>query len=219
MDVKTVDGVIAKEGRYYYADRGQVVFLEKILCDQDLNNMFLVRPFYEGTAMDCDCAGGYHREYEVPYEVEGESFIVSCIYDKEPLAKLGKEFKAKQKELTDIAIAIGSLKGEVSHLESSKKEVQRKIEDITKNNSHLFEENKRSKESIDKWKEKINDARQKLSELEDSCEEYTSDKTNKELARLRKIEFKMQCLEASGVDNWTHYGDSLDDYYERYPNG
>lgn len=219
MNVKTVDGIEAIENRYYYTDNGQVVVLDKILCDTDLNNMFLVTPFYEGEAMDCDCAGGYHREYEIPYEHQGEPIVVKHIFDKEPIAKLGIEFKAKQKELTDLALAIVSMKGELSKVNVLKVNTETRIECIKKENSQYFEENKRSKESLNECKERINSARQKLSELEDSCEEHTSDKTNKELTRLRKIEFKMRCLEAGGVDNWTYYCESLNDYRERYPNG
>lgn len=219
MKVKTVDGIEAIEGSYYYTDSGQLVILNKILCDQDFNNMFLVTPFYEGETMTASCDGGLHSECYETYEHEGEPFIVKHIFDKEPLDKLGKEFKAKQKELTDIAIVIGSMKGELSKINTLKVNTENKIECIKKDNKHLFDENERLNKLLEEAKEKINNARQKLSELEDSCEEYISEKTNKELAKLRKIEFKMQCLEAGGVDNWAHYGYSLDKYYERYPNG
>ncbi|RLC69293.1 MAG: hypothetical protein DRH97_00405 [Chloroflexi bacterium] len=219
MDVKTVDGVILKEGKWYYTDNGQAVILDKILCDTDLNNMFLVTPIYEGEAMGCSGDGGCHSEYTVDYECEGMPRIVNCLFKKEPLAKLGEEFKAKQKELTDIAIAIGSMKSGLKDTERAKKEVLDSIEKVKRDNAQLFNQNEMHKSTLEITINETRDARQKLSELEDGCEVYDQANELKEIARLRKIEFKMQCLEACGVDNWNFYDVSLSEYSKRYPNG
>lgn len=37
--------------------------------------------------------------------------------------------------------------------------------------------------------------------------------TKAEYQRLLDVEFKMDCLEAGGVDNWDWYSESLKDYY------
>jgi len=38
--------------------------------------------------------------------------------------------------------------------------------------------------------------------------------TAERLKQLEDIEFKMECLESGGVDNWVHYGDSLEEYHK-----
>jgi len=38
--------------------------------------------------------------------------------------------------------------------------------------------------------------------------------TKERLKKLEDIEYKMQCLEQGGVDNWEFYGDSLEEYFK-----
>lgn len=40
--------------------------------------------------------------------------------------------------------------------------------------------------------------------------------TKKQYDRLLKRDFKLECLEAGGVDNWEWYSESLEDYIEKY---
>lgn len=43
--------------------------------------------------------------------------------------------------------------------------------------------------------------------------EETVTLTKKEYWELRRSAFKLDCLEAGGVDNWDWYDESLKDYY------
>lgn len=40
--------------------------------------------------------------------------------------------------------------------------------------------------------------------------------TKKEHEALLKSEFKLQCLEEGGVDNWTWYSESLQPFFRKY---
>ena len=63
---------------------------------------------------------------------------------------------------------------------------------------------------------------QELSELEDSItslksEDVSSLISKTELQRLNKVDFKMNCLAAGGLDNWQWIDESLKDFRARYP--
>lgn len=40
--------------------------------------------------------------------------------------------------------------------------------------------------------------------------------TKKEYESLKQDEFKLQCLEDGGVDNWTWYSESLQPFFRKY---
>lgn len=39
--------------------------------------------------------------------------------------------------------------------------------------------------------------------------------SKKRLRKLERAEYKLNCLESGGVDNWSNYDDALKDYYSK----
>jgi hypothetical protein len=219
----TSDGIKVKTGRFYYTDHGEVVSLKEVVENQDGVVRYLVTPFYEGEAMEMVCYGNSPIERSIPYEVEGVPTIVNHIFAKEPTKKLGEKTKDSVVNLEAIATTVGRL----SILE---KEIKAKIAILENDHRAVDEKGKKACDSlkvindeIDTRQQELDQKRQQLSELEDSIGDTKLEEiiacSGLELIRLRKDEFKLECLKAGGVDNWEHYDDSLEEYRKRYPEG
>lgn len=206
-------------GKCYYNSYGEQVILDEVVTALNGKHKYIVTPLYEGEAMEAVCEGGIPSERAIPYEHPGEQRIVTAIYEEEPVAKLGENAKAAAVRLEAIATTVGLLKGAEKELGRSTVKLLRE----EKEHSAHAEEAKSKKEAAEKELaevlEQVDNARQRLSELEDSAEAHEVADVNEELALLRRRDFKLECLEAGKVEAWQWYDESLKDYYARYPNG
>lgn len=223
--VKTADGHKVEVDEYYYNSNGEQVFLDEVLVNHKGDVRFLVTPFYKGEYTAVSGAGGEHQEYDVPYEHEAMPVIINAIYKDEPAPLIGQAYAEKIETLARIAETIGELIIREQELKAN----SRKMEEAEKEKSKQIDELDKQIENKNKLlankMEQLVEVKQKVNELEDAA---TTDPHNRgsfalvnreELIRLRKVAFKMECLEGGGVGDWEWYGVSLKKYFERYPNG
>jgi hypothetical protein len=220
--MKTKDGIETKIGNYYYIENGQVVYLNNTATDAHGNTVFVVTPFFEGETMAVSGDGGRHSEYTARYEHEGKEMLVNDIFDSEPLEKLGARYKEKLKDIHHIGLSVGILTSELSSCEKVKSKLRIDIDGLKKLHEVEHREYKENKEILENLKEDVAEKRQKLSELEDSIADLKNEDVSTlisktEIMRLNKRDYKLNCLEAGGVDNWEWFDESLKDFRERYP--
>ena len=222
--MKTTDGHEATKGDTYYLEDGQEIMLNSCATDTDGKQCYLVTPFYYGETMQVSGAGGSHHEYSMDYDHEGNETLVYSIFCKAPTIKLEILYSEKLKRVESLSLTCGVLTSEKNLLERREKAARKGFEDAV----GIFETAKlqmiQAETDLVDYEDKISDKRQKLSELEDSItglksEDVSSLISKTELQRLNKIDFKMSCFEAGGVDNWEWYDESLKDYRARYPEG
>lgn len=215
--MKTNDNYDLVTNQTYYTVEGQKVYLKDHIQKQDGSLRFEVIPVYEGTAMDCKLYPSGHTELCVDYEEEGDPILVSKIFRYAPTKKLDDAYGARVRDLEKISLSTGELKLSEKRLAASLAKVNNEIKAAKMEFTELEKTLLAKRDELVKVDSELSDKRQTLSEYEDSLPDFMEE-TSGELARLRKIEFQMQCLEAGGVDNWDGYDDSLDAYRERYPN-
>jgi hypothetical protein len=218
-ELKTTDGYKLEKHKHYYLENGQEVELYDWMITEDGKMKYLVIPFYEGEAMEVSGDGGCHHEITMPYEHEGLESITNSLFENEPLEKLGERYKSKTRELESLSIAYGNLVQEIKKTESTKVFFTKEIETIGKSLLKYQQEEQEAKDALEKLKDDISAKRSELSHLEDSINDLSPEYSSEELAKLRKRDFKLTCLENGGVDNWEWFGESLNDYSERYPDG
>ncbi len=224
MQAKTTDGYDLVKGSYYYTENGQEVMLEEAAINLDGDVVFKVTPHYEGEAMSASGDGGYHHEITCPYIHEGEPILVNSIFKKEPVEKIGPEFKAVMDNVLDLAASIGGLERSLKELKITERALNASIKDLESEETALSERYSKSVAKYDELADKTLSATQNLSELEDSIgdgihSDAQASVDKKELIELRKKSYKMDCLMSGGVDNWEWYDESLKAFSERYPEG
>lgn len=206
-------------GKCYYNSFGEQVLLDEVVTTKDGKAKYIVTPLYEGEAIEMVCYGDSPTERVIPYEEQGEQRIVAAIYEDEPVAKLGEKAKAAAVRLEAIATTVGLLKESEKELKRSTVKLLKEEKEHAAHAEAAKSKKEAAEKALAKVLEQVDNARQRLSELEDAAEAHEMGDLNNELARLRKREFELKCLEAGGVDDWEWYGDSLEDYRKRYPNG
>jgi len=218
--MKTTDGQEAVIGRCYYNEIGEQLMLDDCVANSQGNVKYLVTPIYEGDAMEVYCVGE-HMERTILYEHHGEQRIENAIFAEEPMKKLGEKTKKAVDELHYLALAVGelakikeSLQQETNKLSLKKTSEEKRFETVLKTV-------KNAEESVVNVNAEISKKRKELSELEDKMSavregEYAVHVSPQELSLLRKQSFKLQCLEAGGVDSWEWYNESMGKYLERY---
>jgi hypothetical protein len=225
MAILTKDGYEAKEGSYYYLEDGTTVNLNECAFTNAGEPVFLVAPFYEGEAMSCNGDGGTHNEVSIPYEHEGEATLVKAIFKKAPTKKLGEKYAAKAKQVEELALTIGFLIAKMKEYTRVKGKLQGETEALKKtNDEHILKVNEQS-ELLKKIRVSIVDRSILNKKLEDMVAKKTPVEiggssrsiTEAEYKRLQKISFMMDCLEASGIDNWQWYDESMKAYHKEYP--
>jgi hypothetical protein len=222
MEYKTTDGYEVKKGYQYFLVNGQVVTLAEMAIGENNIAYFVVIPFYEGETLTVNGNGGTHNEINAYYEHEGLPILVREIYNKAPLEKLDPEYKKNQTEITQMGIAIGELKQNISTLKTQKNDAEKLTKNSEKALFTITNQVNEAKSELDNLNDNIITSRQKLSELQDGISRnfqngpLTTINVD-ELQQLKKDQFKLQCLENGGVDNWEWYSESLTDYFDRYP--
>lgn len=222
--VKTADDHEAEVNKYYYNSNGEQVFLNEVLINQNGDVRFLVVPIFEGEAMDARLYPGGHTEVMTPYTHEAMPVVIDAIYKDEPVPLLGEKITEAISRLTSIAEATGDLilrekelKVTFSKMVGVEKEKSKQIDELDK-------QIETKNELLANKMERLVEVKQKISELEDiACHGIIPGRditiSQDELVKLRKSFFKLECLDAGGVDNWEWYDESMEKYFERYPNG
>jgi len=222
--METTDGYEAKYNDIYFLSNGAEVIFNEGATTPEGKKVFLVIPIYEGETMEASGDGGSHHEISMNYEHEGEQTLVSDIFKHPPTEKIEEIYKTKLTEIKALSLTIFNLTNEKKELSNQ----------CNQNKSFMAAENLRlesiktqtqkANEDLNVLLEKIKDKRLALSIIDDSIvslsdedESVTISIPKKELARLRKTDFKMDCLEAGGIDNWEWYDESLENFRERYP--
>ncbi len=205
----------------YYLENGQEVNLDKILTDENGKTLYLVTPIFSGEAMRVSGGGGYHHEICVDYEHEAPQIVVNKVFEQAPTEKLEKRYAEILKNIEAMNLALGFAKKEhdnfvnqTNKLSTTQNQLELNIKSLnqTKDNLH---------ESINKYVENRNNLIKVVEELKLTANSLKSDETTitikkEDYASLQKRDFKLQCLENGGVDNWEWYGESLNAYNEKY---
>ena len=209
--MKTTDGFEIETGSLYFDEHGQpVVFLD----GTDLADVprYLVRYFYEGTAIDTQCYGDSPVEYNIPYECEGTPTIINAIFKVAPTHKLDEAYKARKNQLAQLVADIGEVSILVKQKNQELQELRKKaiINEKVYSGELLNVENLKSEKKA--LASRIDEARQKLSEYQDA----TGTEYPNELAELRKKAYMLQCIENAGVDDWEWIDSAVEEYQKRY---
>ncbi len=220
--MKTKDGYEVKQGHYYYLENGQEVMLNKSAITPEGEYVFLVTPFYEGETMTVSGDGGYHHEISMDYEHEGLETLVNAIFAEPPLDKLHATYKSKMEEIESLSIAVGILKTKATNLKMGELKLKTRFQDADKRLITVQSQIKDADIELTNLRDNISEKRQKLSTMEDAISTLKTDDISimidkKELQRLNRRDFELDCLEAGGIDNWEWYDESLKDFRERYP--
>ena len=198
---------------YYLAD-GTVVCLNALTTD----GKAVVREFYEKETSFYEVVNGEQAENDVSFEVYGRILIVEQdqLFPKPPVAKKIKEIEeldnrikelsATQKEIAwenNKAITmheskIAALKDRISELETLAAGAQKRLDDIE-----------------DECSDKID----KITKVALSDEYEIDAKGNVVISatdylNLLRNDYTMNALESGGVDNWTWYYESFENYEE-----
>ena len=221
-NMKTKDGHEITLKRTYHLENGQEVIVNSCAVTSDGKHAFMVVPLYEGEAMQVSGDGGYHHEYTMDYEHEGMEMLVRSIFVEPPVEKLQEKYKASLSEIESLSLSVGLLISSKTNLSQDVFKLGKAKEAAAKEFLEAESKKQNMNAKVDALDSAISESRQKLSELEDSIgdlkpEDVSSLVSKKELQRLNKRDFKMDCLEAGGIDNWEWYDESLKDYRERYP--
>lgn len=219
--MKTTDNHGLESHGYYYTRRGEVVVLHDWAEGQN-GPMFVVTKFYEGEAMEGALHPSGHTELTMPYEVDGEKEIVNEIFKEAPIFAMDEEYKKESEKVLALTRSIGFLSESINNLKSDERKLERGIKESEK--SFLQSQDKLNNilSSIEKASEKLDGKTQQISEAEDRLgdlvtETGTVNINRDELGDLRKDQFKLQCLDAGGVDGWEWYDESLKKFRDRYP--
>lgn len=145
---------------------------------------------------------------------------INTVYDKPMIVQQHEDSLQKiQDKKTQAVAEVNSLEMQMRDVKMQIKDHNKSLEGCTKKIEALDSDIHTRQEALTKINVNIGEARQRLSGLEDGAESLEGSSDGKELAELRKMEFKMNCLENGGIDNWEWYGESLKEYYSRYPQG
>ncbi len=220
--METTDSKKLVIGRHYFDEDGNEVelvdYFKGITAE---SGRYLVRYHYEGTTIKAELYPQGHTEISADYKHEGEPTIIKSIFKVPPTKKLEIDYK----KLTDQIIALNISIGVTKDLEVKYNSNLRDIKALHKKAAEEYTEVrdvmlKDKKQELADVQSEVDNARQKLSELQDSigCDPEKTD-VDDELVKLRKRDYRLMCLEAGGVDNWDWYSESLKEYWERYPKG
>ena len=219
--MKTTDNEELIKYEYYYTRAGQVVVLHDWGKGQN-GKIFIASRFYEGEAMSVELYPSGHAELEAPYEHEGEAESFNELFKFSPIFIVEKEYKKKAKEVIELCKSFGSLNIEIDKNKKILRDTESDIKSLAfklNNNKvkvdSIISNKNRVKERLDELKNDVSMAEDRLGDLEQDGDNSTISKY--ELGNLRKTQFKMQCLEAGGIDNWDWFDESLRDFYKRYP--
>lgn len=219
--MKTTDGHECLKGHYYYLENGECVCLNDFAITGDGQDAFMINPFYEGETMTVTGAGGYHQEITCQYEHEGEERLVRSLFKVAPTEKLCSRYATKLREIEQLSLSLGLMQRqvvitnkEINAANTAKKEAEKAAERCKRDTAIL-------QEYLDKLQEEHDAKMAELSAIEDVINNSVITKEiavdAEKLQYLTKRDFKLQCLENGGVDNWEWYGESLVDYRKRYP--
>ena len=219
--MKTTDNKELIKYEYYYTRAGQVVVLHDWGKGQN-GKIFIASRFYEGEAMTVALYPSGHTELTAPYEHEGEIESFNELFKNAPLYVVDEKYKKKAKEVIELCKSFGSLNIEIDKNKKTLKDMDLDIKSLAfkLNNKKNELDNRLSnidsaKEKLEEITNKISMAEDRLGDLQQSGDSSTISKD--ELGDLRKTQFKMECLEAGGIDNWDWFDESLEDFYKRYP--
>lgn len=199
---------------FYFLADGTVVCLNALTTD----GKAVVREFYKGETTTAELSPCGYTEFDVPFEVDGRILIVEQdqLFPKPPVAKKIKEIEelnnrikelsATQKEIAwenNKAITmheskIAALKDRISELETLAAGAQKRLDDIE-----------------DECSDKID----KITKVTLSDEYEIDAKGNVVISatdylNLLRNDYTMNALESGGVDNWTWYYESFENYEE-----
>jgi len=219
---QTKDGYDSKINEYYYLSNGEYVFLNDYAVTHDGRKVFLVTPIFEGEAIEISGDGDSHREILMTYKHKGEERLVGDIFKNPPLEKLSEIYRKKLLQIEGLSLTLSLLMVEEQALLTKHKKIKAAIERDRLSLNSMDKETTTANEELKDLSDKVKDMRANLSTLEDSTALFTnlSDSvliSKEEITSLNKDSFKLQCLEAGGVDNWSWYSESLTDFFERYP--
>jgi len=220
--MKTTDGYEVKINDCCYLANGEEVYINESAITDDGKAVFLVTPIFEGETMQASGDGGYHHEISIPYEHAGEETLVNAIFKHPPTKKLSEKYKSKLGEITALSVTILNLTKEKKELLRSYEQYKSFIDAENVRFEKIKLETQKANGDLDVLIEQIKEKKLAVSILEDSEASFINDSdlvsiSKEELSKLNKISFKMQCLEAGGIDNWDWYDESLTDFRERYP--
>jgi len=218
--MKSTDGHELEKNGHYYTRAGQVVALDDWAMGQS-GPMFLACRFYEGEAMEAAMYPSGHTEITCEYEHFGESEPFSELFKKAPIFIVDDLFKEKSAEVTALSLSIGKLEQLIKESELKLKHIYEEIacseaalHKGTQDLELLTMKVDTATATLNMNNQLIVSAEDKLGELEQSGDMAMINKD--ELGILRKVQFKLLCLEGGGVDNWDNYDDSLNEFRERY---
>lgn len=223
-ELKTTDGYPVKNYQPYMLIDGTQVYVDICAKRTDGKTVYQVTPMYEGDAMHMECYGDGPVEVKMPYEHHGEPMLVKAVYKELPKKLIDDRYSEAMSKVESAALAAGMLKLEEQKLSAYIMNMKGKICDLKKEFDERERELEPAREELEELQEQLDKGRQKLSELEDESSSYIKSNDNailidrKELAKLRRDEFKLECLERGKVCNWEWYDESLEDYTKRYPN-
>lgn len=244
--VKTNDGHELHINHIYYNSIGEVVSLVDVLTSHDGRLRFLVVPIFEGEAMEAKLYPSGHTEVTTPYIHEAMPVVIEAIYKNEPVPLLGEKMAKATDRLANIAATTGELlrrkkelDDRLKELAGAEEEVRDRIEELgtvikerdeiiankTARITEIDGDIKSMEQQLKEKAEQLAYTEQEAVELQNEADELSTKAksttmiANSELERLRKAEFKLQCLENGGVDDWVYYDDAMQPWRERYPNG
>lgn len=223
MNMETTDGHELKKGHYYYSRRGEQLLLKD--WGQGLNGpIYIVSRMYEGEAIGAELLPNGHHEFSVPYEVDCDPEPVSEIFKDIPMFVVNEEYRKVSEKVLNLSRTTGLLEGlaaerrrSVAKSEREEAETRRHIDNLNGEAIRLAEENSQAKERLNSTITQISEAEDRLGSLNSLNDGDYPLISREELGYLRKAEFKLQCLEAGGVESWEWYDESLKDFGERYP--
>jgi hypothetical protein len=213
--MKTTDGEPLKKFGYYHLLSGQVVSLiDWAFLDGSMK--YLVSPFYEGDALSVSGAGGEHTEWNTPYEVEGEDILVTSIYKSEVPEVISKSHDDLLESITTLKTEYNSSCNKLSAINKDINRDKLIIENITGEIYFLLNEESNTVTRLMQSLKDVNKQYLILKEQSDDLQGIGKTDAEKRLEHLEEIEYKMQCLEAAGLDNWVGYDYALDEFNKVY---
>lgn len=203
-----------KIGYPYYLADGTVVCLNALTTD----GKAVVREFYEKETSYYEMVNGEQAENDVCIEVDGRILIVEKdqLFAEPPVAQRCKELE--------------ELEGRIKSLRASREKIERE-----NNEAIAIRESKIAalKDRISELETLAAGAQKRLDDIEDECsgkidkitkvalsDEYEIDAKGNvvisatDYLNLLRNDYTMNALESGGVDNWTWYYESFENYEE-----
>lgn len=217
MIMKTTDGKELKKGGYYYSREGNKLLLQD-WGQGTTAPFYLVSRIYEDEVMETHLYPTGHTEITIPFEFECDPTFVHEIFKDAHVFIVEEQYQKKLDELEALSISIGeTIK---SKLQLSKRivELEATVESLISSITEREEELEVLTQTKEETQNVLSNLQEEVKKVSQILNETPAGDTIQvgveKLNELYDRDFKLNCLEAGGVDNWEWYDESLSEYFK-----